>query len=221
MLSCHTRIHASFVFVYTVLFTYPWQVCCSSACVHALCWSLIKFPIEGFIIFSRQKRENYKPINPCVWSSSPLLPRRLMPSLFDVSRPLFTRFSSGPPFLCCWEVICLYVRAVLSPRLSYLAPPNLSAPHHHPDMWASEVLRSGIFCVYGFYISLSIRDIYIHVCLYWPCLTAPIFYCYFVNTCLASEKVPQRADVESFRLNLEEIKSVPFITKPLVKASVL
>ena len=152
VLWCHTGIHSSFVFVCTALFTYPWQVCCSPACVYALCWSLIKFPIEGFIIFSRQKRENYKPINPRVWSGSPLLPLCLLPSLFYVSRLLFTRFSSGPPCLWCWEVICLHVRAVPSP--SPASPicllRNLSAPASSSKI--CERLRFGglVFLVFVF-----------------------------------------------------------------------
>lgn len=57
-----------------VLFSYPLLVCCSTARVYAFSWSLIKFPIEGFIIFIRQKRENYRPIHPCVWAGFSLLP---------------------------------------------------------------------------------------------------------------------------------------------------
>lgn len=83
----HTGKHTGFVCA--VPFAYPWQVCCSAAVCMLFVGSLIKFPVEGFIIFIRQKRENYKPINPCVWSSFSLLPRCHLPSLFCVSRPLF------------------------------------------------------------------------------------------------------------------------------------
>lgn len=116
----------------------------------------------------------------------PLLLLCLLPSLFYISRLLFTQFSSGPPCLWCWEVICLYVRAVLSPASPIWLFQTLSAPHHHPDMWASEIWR--VFCVCVFLFSF-IRSIYICVCLNWPCLTTPIV-CYVVKTiaCLASVK---------------------------------
>lgn len=197
VLWCHTGIHSSFVFVCTALFTYPWQVCCSPACVYALCWSLIKFPIEGFIIFSRQKRENYKPINPRVWSGSPLLPLCLLPSLFYVSRLLFTRFSSGPPCLWCWEVICLYVRAVPSPASPVCLLRNLSASSSSSKI--CECLRFGglVFLVFVFCFSLFIRGIYIHVCLYLS-LSDYIhllwLFCEYYSLFSILKKVPRWAD---------------------------
>lgn len=175
-----------YLFVLCCLLTH---ICCSAACVYALCWSLIKFPIAGFIIFIRQKRENYEPINPCVWSSAPLLLLCLLPSLFHVPRLLFTRFSSGPPCLWCWEVICLYARAVLSPAYPIWL---LQTSRLVIIIQICERLRFGrlVSFVFVFFFSLFIRDIYIPVCLCRPCLTTPIFYCYFVNTiaCLASGK---------------------------------
>lgn len=181
---CHIGTHTSFVFVCTMLFTYPWQVCCSTACVYALCWSMIKFPIEGFIIFSRQKRENYKPINPPVWSSSPLLPLCILPSLFYVFRPLFTRCSSGPPCLWCWEVICLYVRAVLSPACPIWLLQTLPAPHHHLDMWPSEVGSLVSLCFSPpFSLSLPLSLVVVNLeakMLFW-CLTEIMTIDWWIN----------------------------------------
>lgn len=134
-------------------------------------WNLIKFPIERFIIFSRQRRENYKPINPHVWYSSPFLPLCLLPSLFYVSS--FYLASSPQAHHVC------------DVGRSFVSMLQLSCPPACP-VWPSWLLiiiqicehlqfsrLMSFLCVFNF--SLFIKDIYIHVCLYWPVWLRPSF----------------------------------------------
>lgn len=198
---------------------------------HCLCvccfWNLIKFPIERFIIFSRQRRENYKPINPHVWYSSPFLPLCLLPSLFYVSRLLFTQFSSDPPCLWCWEVICLYVIAVLSPRLSCLAPPSpLSSSSSFRYVRICDLASwcllylclAFLFSLRTFtfmYVSTGLSD-YTHLLLLLCKCHCTVAQHLDNELCWTHE--------ESFKMHLKETRRVPFITalwKQQVKVWVL
>lgn len=115
----HTHIHT--LVVCTVLFTYPWKVCCSPACVYAVFRVWLNSPSRD--LSSLAGREE-KITSPSILMFDIALPLCLLPSLFYVSRLLFAQLSSDRPCLWCWEVICLYVRAVLSLCLSCLAPPS-------------------------------------------------------------------------------------------------
>lgn len=75
---------------------------------------------------------------------------------------------------------------------SFVSMLELSCPPAYP-IWLLQSLIIVQICeclIFGwpasfvlvFVFSLFVRGIYMHVCLCWPCLTAPIFYCYFVNT---------------------------------------
>lgn len=84
-----------------------------------VCGLLIKFPVEEFIVFVKQKRENFlitcrtillrdrSLYVDCAWVAHCLLHSRSSWKVQDSSRP-----TSCPP---CREAICHYIRAVLSP----------------------------------------------------------------------------------------------------------
>lgn len=136
--------------------------CC--LCARALCLSLIKYPHRGIHhLYQAEKAEITSPsiivfdrallLSFCVFLP-PLLPR--------IQAFLFSLFSSGPPWLECREVICLYVRAVLS--LSCLAP---SKPSGLLIIFQiSERLKFVYFCVCAF----SFRSGHSHPCMVLPVL---------------------------------------------------
>lgn len=113
----HTMTQTGFVFVLHCLLTHD-----SLPAFFVCVW--LKYWFGEFIIFSGQKVENYKPINPCVWSSSHFPPVCVLPSLLYVHLISFTCYSTDLSCLGSWEVICLYDRAVLSSSLSKMERPN-------------------------------------------------------------------------------------------------
>lgn len=120
-----------------VLFCLPNHV--EFGAVLFVCALLIKFPVAEFIVFIKQKRERYMQNNFClidvfmsIWESFACY----IPGLYS-SRP-----TSDPP---CREVICLHVRAVLSPACPLCL---LIASHYHSAIWTSMMWLAASFYIW-------------------------------------------------------------------------
>lgn len=103
-----------------------------------VCALLIKFPVAKFIVFIEQKRERYMQNNFClinvfmsIWESFACY----IAGLYS-SRP-----TSDPP---CREVICLHVRAVLSPACPLCL---LIASHYHSAIWTAMMWLAASFYI--------------------------------------------------------------------------
>ena len=176
MLSRHTGIHTGFIFVCAVPLTYPRPVCCGAACVRVLfVWVWLNIPTEKFIIFIRQKKQKLQAHqSSCLigLSSSPSASFCLLSfpasRLFCLTRSPRARhgWDDGRSFVSMLELSCPSL--ILSGSFQ-----TLWAPHHLPDIWASEVC---VFLCVCFLFSLwAFAPLHGAT---GPVPTTPIFYCH-------------------------------------------
>lgn len=136
----YTEKHTGFVC--TVVFAYPWQVCCGAACVYAFCWRLIKFPIEGFIIFITKKK------------------RKLQA---HQSSCLISPFSSGvfcPPCSVCQGLRFSWCSS--GPTTPVMSEGHLSPC---PPTYPTRLLE--VLVAFHYYSELWVSEIFLRLCLYF------------------------------------------------------
>lgn len=169
------------------------------------------FSIEGF----RQKSENYKPINPPVWSCSSSSASLSFFSVLCIQafilpgflRPRVSGMSGGRLSLC---------KSCPVPCLSYLSPPNPLSPTSSPrpadlvnlDLWSFVYVIFSPFLHCYFTVNLCCATLYDYTNdLLWFCK----------QHCMCSICEPSWAREESFPPHLKATRRVPFITKQEVK----